>query len=201
MVTFARLVRGGPVAPSFVAPQSWRAYGPPTPLSSMATLHERIDEWLAPKLEELDAYLVEVRHNPASRRIEVYLDRDAADKGIDLDACASVSRFLETYLDHAEGVPRDYVLEVSSPGMGNPFKVLRQYRKYIGREVDVVLLDGRKLQGILAEVSEEGIELDAYLNGQPKSKAKPGTEPPAPETERHNLPFSSIKSTKRSLPF
>jgi ribosome maturation factor RimP len=169
----------------------------------MPTLHERIDEWLAPKLEELDAYLVEVRHNPASRRIEVYLDRDAPGKGIDLDACEAVSRFLETYLDHADGVPRDYILEVSSPGMTNPFKVLRQYRKYIGREVDVVLLDGRKLQGILADASEEGIELDAYVGGsaKPKSKPKPGAAPVEPETERHSLPFSTIKSTKRSLPF
>ncbi len=167
----------------------------------MPSLHDRINEWLAPKLDELDAYLVEVRHNPASRRIEVYLDRDAPDKGIDLDACEAVSRFLETYLDHAEGVPRDYILEVSSPGMGNPFKTLRQYRKYIGREVDVVLLDGRKLQGILADASETGIELDAYVGAPSKAKAKAGADAPAPETERHSLPFDRIKSTKRSLPF
>ena len=169
----------------------------------MPTLHERIDEWLAPKLEELDAYLVDVRHNPATRRIEVYLDRDDPGQGIDLDACEAVSRFLETYLDHAEGVPRDYVLEVSSPGMDNPFKVLRQYRKHVGREVDVLLTDGVKLSGVLAGVDEHGIVLDAFAGGAPApGRPKPGARPAGePATERTEIPFDRIKSTKRRFGF
>jgi ribosome maturation factor RimP len=167
----------------------------------MASLHERIAEWLAPKLEELEAYLVDVRHNVATRRIEVYLDREQPGKAIDLDACAAASRFLETYLDAAEGVPADYVLEVSSPGMGNPFKVLRQYTKHIGARVEVVMQDGRKLEGVLAAADENGIDLDEFTTPLPKGKPKPGQKVVMPETVRQAIPFSQIKSTKRSFAF
>ena len=167
----------------------------------MSSLHERIAEWLAPKLDELEAYLVDVRHNVATRRIEVYLDRVQPGQGIDLDACAAASRFLETYLDTAEGVPADYLLEVSSPGMGNAFKVLRQYTKHIGAQVEVVMQDGRKLEGILAAADEDGITLDEFTGPVPKGKPKPGQKVIVPDTVRQAIPFTQIKSTKRSFAF
>ena len=186
----------------------------------MERLADQIAEWLEPKLEELGAFLVDVKQNPAQHRIEVYLDRDAGKPGIDIETCTVVSRYLQFQLDHGEATPKNYILEVSSPGMDNPFKVLRQYKKYQGALVEVLLLDGRKLDGILADSSEEGIVLDRFLSSaQGPSPGKlpaklPGKLPAklpagkdtknkgiAPETERTPIAFSQIKSTKRKFEF
>jgi len=174
----------------------------------MERLADQIAEWLEPKLEELGAFLVDVKQNPAQHRIEVYLDRDAGLPGIDIDTCAVVSRYLQFQLDHGEGTPKNYILEVSSPGMDNPFKVLRQYKKYQGARVEVLLLDGRKLEGILVESSEEGIVLDRFVGSTqgPSPAHAPARKDPkkkgeAPQTERMTLVFAQIKSTKRKFEF
>ena len=92
----------------------------------MEKLSEKIAVWVAPKLEELDCFLVDIKINPAGSKIEVYIDRDT---GLQIEMCEQVSRFLELHLDNEPGVPPKYILEVSSPGMDNPFKVERQYLK------------------------------------------------------------------------
>ncbi len=43
----------------------------------------------------------------------------------------------------------DFSLEVSSPGLDEPLKMLRQYRKNIGRQVELTLQDGSKKEGKL----------------------------------------------------
>ena len=49
----------------------------------------------------------------------------------------------------------DYELEVGSAGIGQPFKVLQQYINHIGKEVEVLAKDGRKLSGVLKEADEQ----------------------------------------------
>lgn len=166
----------------------------------MESLNTKIEAWLEPKLEEIGAFLVDIRHIQAQQRIEIYLDRDAGKPGIDLDACADVSRFIQFQLDHDDLVPRTYVLEVSSPGMDNPFKVFRQYQKHRGTEVQVLMQDGRKVEGRLAEVDEAGIDLDAYVPAQ-KGPSPEKKKVIAPQIERMRIEFAQIKSTKRKLPF
>jgi ribosome maturation factor RimP len=52
----------------------------------------------------------------------------------------------------------DYEMEVGSAGIGQPFKVIQQYRNHIGKEVEVLQKDGQKVQGLLKEVSEDGCQ-------------------------------------------
>ena len=46
-------------------------------------------------------------------------------------------------------------MEVGSAGIGQPFKVVQQYRNHVGKDVEVLTKDGQKVQGILKEVAAD----------------------------------------------
>lgn len=77
--------------------------------------------------------------------------------GISVGECVQISRHIESSLDREV---EDFSLEVTSPGLSLPFKVLRQYLKNIGREVEVVTTTGEKQKGILKSANPEGFELE-----------------------------------------
>ena len=104
-----------------------------------------VNEWLA----KGDYYLVDVEITGDDR---IVIEIDHAD-GVWIEDCADLSRFLQEKLGEELG---DYELEVGSAGIGQPFKVIEQYRNHIGKEVEVLAADGKKVQGILKEVSEDG---------------------------------------------
>ncbi len=104
-----------------------------------------VEEWLG----QNEYYLVDVEMTPDDR---IVIEIDHAD-GVWIEDCADLSRFLQEKLGEELG---DYELEVGSAGIGQPFKVLQQYRNHIGKEVEVLQQDGLKFQGILKEVNEEG---------------------------------------------
>jgi ribosome maturation factor RimP len=84
----------------------------------------------------------------------------------------------------------DFSLEVSSPGLDEPLKLHRQYRKNIRRQVELVLQDGSKIEGRLVEVSEDGIIVEE-TRGKNKKK----------ETINHTVLFENIKTTKIQVVF
>ncbi len=101
--------------------------------------------------------------------IQVFLDH--AD-GINLDQCAEFSKKIEEKLSRDE---EDFELQVSSPGIGQPLRVVQQYRKAIGQQLDILLTDGEKMRGILMSVnegtSEQGVSLTLRLSGTRKKPA------------------------------
>jgi len=97
-------------------------------------------------------FLVEVVVRPGNL-IRVHVDQPG---GISIDKCVDISRHLNRELDRDV---EDFSLEVSSPGIGAPFKVRQQYDKNIGQEIEVVLEDGTQMKGTLESVTDEGITL------------------------------------------
>jgi ribosome maturation factor RimP len=85
--------------------------------------------------------------------IRVHVDTP---EGISIDRCVEISRYLNGQLDRDV---EDYSLEVSSPGVGSPFRVKQQYEKNTGRKVEVSLKDGIRLEGTLEAVSDKAIVL------------------------------------------
>jgi ribosome maturation factor RimP len=81
------------------------------------------------------------------------------DEGANISECIRISRHIEHNLLE-EGVERDFSLEVSSPGVENPIKFLRQYNKNIGRTLSVILNNDEKIEGTLKLVDEEKITLE-----------------------------------------
>ena len=98
-------------------------------------------------------FLVEAAVKPGNR-ITVFID---SMEGVTIDQCIAVSRFLESKLDRAA---EDFELEVSSPGLDNPLKLPMQFRKNIGRWLEVVTYDGMKTTGKLVAVEGETICLE-----------------------------------------
>lgn len=95
-----------------------------------------------------DCFIVDVQVKP-DNVIIVEIDNK---EGVDIDRCVSLHRFVESHLDRDT---EDYELEVGSAGITSPFKVIEQYQKNIGNEVEVLTKAGMKLNGILKSVSDD----------------------------------------------
>lgn len=141
------------------------------------------------KLADSGNYLVDVVFKP-DNLIVVEIDNDEA---VSIDDCVGLSNYLQEQLgDELE----DYDLEVGSAGITSPFKILRQYKKNEGKEVEVLLRNGDKLTGVLKSVDESGIVLTVIkkvkLEG---AKRKTEVEEDLPFT------FDEIKQTKYLIRF
>ncbi|HMW93574.1 MAG TPA: hypothetical protein PKY92_05610, partial [Chitinophagales bacterium] len=87
-------------------------------------LKEQIEQYLNNNIDNTTMFVVDVKVLPTNK-IEVFLDR--SDTNITIDECAKISRKLEEYLESNQLVGEKYTLEVSSPGMDQPFKVPQQF--------------------------------------------------------------------------
>jgi ribosome maturation factor RimP len=108
---------------------------------------------LQDELPRRGLFLVDVTVRPGNR-ITVHAD---SMKGISIEECIAVSRFIESRFNRET---EDYELEVSSPGLENPLKQPEQYQKNLGRWIDVITFDGLKTTGKLVNVSEGSIALE-----------------------------------------
>ena len=117
-------------------------------------------------LEGTDKFLVEVLIQPGNH-IVVYID---GDQSVSIADCQNLSRVLEKRL----GLDfSDHQLTVSSAGMDRPIKLLRQYRKRIGKQLEVTTLDGIKTTGILVRADETEIELEHPVKNPKKEIKRP----------------------------
>jgi ribosome maturation factor RimP len=136
---------------------------------------------------EPEYFLVDVRIKPTNN-VKVYID---GDQGISIEKCVRYNRALYKKLEETGLFPSgDFSLEVSSPGLDEPLKLHRQYKKNIGRQVELVLQDGSRIEGRLLEVSEDGIIVEE-TRGRNKKK----------EVINHTFLFDNIKTTKIQVVF
>ena len=96
----------------------------------------------------------------------VIIEIDHAD-GVWIEDCAELSRFLQERLGDELGY---YELEVGSAGLGQPFKVAQQYVNHIGDTVEVLDLEGKKVQGVLKSV--DGTSFTVTLQEKQKQEGK-----------------------------
>jgi ribosome maturation factor RimP len=94
---------------------------------------------------------------------------DHAD-GVWIEDCADLSRFIEARVSREE---EDYELEVGSAGLGQPFKILRQYEIHVGKQVETQTKDGKKHRGTLLSVDKEGFELGEMQKVKEEGKKRP----------------------------
>jgi ribosome maturation factor RimP len=119
---------------------------------------EQIEKFVLQLIEKSeDIFLVGLKITPGNQ-ITVLLD---ADNGITIEKCTIINKALYKYIEESGFFPDgNFSLEVSSPGVDKPLKLLRQYKKNIGRKLEVELKDGTKIEGTLTDVSEDGITLE-----------------------------------------
>jgi ribosome maturation factor RimP len=142
-------------------------------------------------LQELDEkmFLVDVSVSP-SNVIQVYID---SFDGLTIDKCVAISRSIEQKLDRDE---EDFELQVSSPGLTEPFKVTKQYLKNVGRDLEVVTNEGQKLEGELLEADDEEILLKTA-----RRKKVEGHKKKQLIEKEHQLKYGEIKSAKVVVSF
>ena len=116
-----------------------------------------VNEWL----EKTDYFLVDITVS-ADDNIVVVIDH--AD-GVWIEDCAELSRFIESRIDREV---EDYELEVGSAGLGQPFRVHKQYEIYVGEPVETQTHDGHKYQGTLVEVGEQGFTMEVETKVKPE---------------------------------
>src|SRR3546814_11330188 len=88
--------------------------------------------------------------------LEVLVD---GDQGISIQGCAAISRYVGFQLEENDAIAHAYRLEVSSPGIDRPLTMARQYRKNIGRSVQVSMQDNVTKTGKLLEVADNAITI------------------------------------------
>ena len=154
----------------------------------METPLQAVEQMMKAMLEDDPAYfLVEMKIKPTNN-IKVYLD---GDQGITIEKCITYNRALYRKIDEAGLFPGgDFSLEVSSPGLDEPLKLLRQYKKNVGRPVEVLLKDGIKVAGKMVDVQEDSILIEETRGKNKKL-----------EVIQHHFPFENIKSTKIQAAF
>jgi ribosome maturation factor RimP len=155
---------------------------------SIETQVQAIERMLESVLADDPVYfIVEVRIKPTNN-IKIFLD---GDNGISIEKCVFYNRILYKRLEESGMFPDgDFSLEISSPGLDEPLKLLRQYRKNVGRKVEVLLKDGVKIEGKLLEVFDGHIIVEE-IKGKNKKQ----------EIMQHNFPLDNIKSTKIQIVF
>jgi ribosome maturation factor RimP len=124
----------------------------------------QVTELCETALADFDGFVVDISVD-AANAITILVDTD---EGITIDQLKSVSRSVESGLDREKD---DFMLMVSSPGVARPLDSMRMYRKNIGRDVKVKIIDGETLRGKLIEVQSEAFVIQ-WSEREPKPLGK-----------------------------
>ena len=126
-------------------------------------------------IKDTDLFLVDIKMTP--NRISIFIDKM---NGVTIDECVNLHKHLVSQF-RDDPIFETHNFEVSSPGMDQPLKVLKQYQRRVGRELNVITIDGLEHIGVLINAAEEGIALKVITDKK--------------ETEEY-YPFNDIKQAK-----
>lgn len=155
-------------------------------IMTQETQIQAVEKLIGPLLNE-DIFLVSIRIRPTNN-FKIYLD---ADSGLGIEKCIKINRALYKIMEETGMYPDgDFSLEVSSPGLDEPLKLLRQYKKNVGRNVEVITNEDKKKEGKLIGVAEDRITIE-YIVGKGKKA----------ETKTEEIFFNNIKQTRVQIKF
>ena len=136
-------------------------------------IEAKTEALLMPILEEFNFELWDVEYvkEGAEYYLRAYIDKEG---GITIDDCVDVSRKLSDKLDEDDYIDGEYILEVSSPGLGRALKRERDFEKSIGREIDIKLYKAinkeKEFVGILKGYDKEKVVVE--IDGEDKDYLK-----------------------------
>lgn len=147
-------------------------------------LEQKVEALIA---TEPDLFIVEIRIKPTNN-FKVFID---GDQGVSIDRLVQLNRKLYRQIEEEGWYPDgDFSLEISSPGLDEPLKLNRQYKKNEGRYVEVLKQDGVKIEGKLLAASDTEIQVEEE-KGKGKKK----------EIILHTVPLDTVKTTKIQIKF
>lgn len=148
-----------------------------------------LEDFIAKQLEGTDLYPVEISVGK-DNVIKIELDSDSA---VDIDECVRLTREIEQHFDRDAD---DYELEVGSAGITSPLRVPRQYKRYLGKELELLTADGKKLTGLLTEAGPESFTIEREVKVK-----KEGAKRPVMEKETLTFGYGDVKQAKYLLKF
>jgi ribosome maturation factor RimP len=153
---------------------------------------EIIKKLVTDKIENTDKFIVGVKIRPVNK-IEVLID---SINNIAINDCITISKYIESNLDRDQ---EDFELTVSSAGIDEPFKVIEQYIKNVGREILVSPLDEdqEKISGKLLNIVNES-EIEVQIK---KTERKEIGKGKVTRIENVIIPLNQVKETKLVLSF
>ena len=144
-----------------------------------------VEEWL----EDKEYFLVDVMVD-ANNKVVVEIDHA---EGVWIEDCVELSRFIESRMDRDA---EDYELEVGSAGIGQPFKVVQQYINHVGKEVEVLTKEGKKLVGVLKDANDS-----QFVVSVPTKVKEEGAKRPKLVDIDETFSYDNIKYTKYLISF
>jgi len=154
----------------------------------MQGLTNKINKLLEARFEEedlLDCFVVDIRLEQ-SKVLKVFID---SDDHLGYSKCKRVSRFLEENIEENNWLPENYRIEVSSPGAEKPLKMLRQYKKHIGRTLIVETTTEENYEGELTHIEKDTITIEVLTDKKKKLK------------EAVQINLSDVKKAKIKITF
>ena len=140
-------------------------------------------------LEGSDMFVVDCTITP-DNTIDLTIDSDTS---VSIDVCAMINRAISDAFNRDE---EDYQLTVASAGIGEPLRLIRQYKKLVGESIEVLLKSGIKILATLDEVSDEAISISydeaVVVEGKKKKQMQRTTHP---------YSFDEIKWAKEYLDY
>ena len=150
---------------------------------------KEIEDLIFQAIEDTSIFLISCEIMPGNI-IKVLIDNESDASIVD---CMKVSRGIEHNLDRES---EDFSLSVSSPGLTEPFLVKKQYVKNIGRRVTIKSKEGDKIEGLLEEVTDEGVRLTDKIKERIEGrKSKHWVD------KEYLFSFEDIKETKVVISF
>ena len=114
---------------------------------------EALGGTIAGYLEEKGLFLVDIE---ISKDNDITIAIESSEGDVKIENCVDIDHIVAGVFDRDV---EDYSLTVTSAGLDQPFKVLQQYQKFVGSEVEVVVKGGGKMKGVLSSATEEGFEV------------------------------------------
>jgi ribosome maturation factor RimP len=154
---------------------------------------QEISQMVAEKFSEeglSHCFLVDIEMK-GTKALKVYID---SAEGVSFGECKKLSRFLEEKIEAGSLMDKDYLLEVSSPGVDRPLKFLKQYPKHLGRLFELETEEGI-FTAALSEVSGDKL---VFEKKEPKGKKKNVAKA---DKELYEINFESIRSAKVLISF
>lgn len=135
----------------------------------MASIEERVEELVKPKVQKLGYELYDVQYSKEGKDyfLRIFIDNK---EGIDLNDCEKVSDGINELLDEADYIKEQYFLEVSSPGIERMLRKDKHLEESIGKEIEIKLFkpfnESKEWLGILEEFDNEKIIIKNIENNE-----------------------------------
>jgi ribosome maturation factor RimP len=146
-------------------------------------MRDKLIELLEPVVRNVgfDLWELEYTARRGNGFLRLYID---AEQGIDLEACATVSRAVSAALDEADPIPVEYTLEVSSPGMDRVLRTAAHFARFVGERVSVEMVlpvSGRRrflgkilaVHGAEVMLEQDGHPVRLHVDGITKARLAP----------------------------